>query len=204
MRACVCGRQRWRVKLVSSRRQTPTWVNRTGEFDFLSLLKIPGLMKWRGILYIYFVYVETQKYNSEWWVHLLAVVEFQKQKALHKLYGTDKLKMQTPYKYRLSVEIDASWKQNLKMHRCIKHLRKNTDLLFSSHTTSLADVWNQRCTSGNLSKPAAPMQKQLLSAYFIFACEAGIFQCIEMSNFCINQSEKDSSPPPTQIFFYYC
>lgn len=100
--------------------------------------------------------------------------------------------MQTPCEYRLSV---ASWKQNLKMHRCVKHLRKNTDLLFSSHTTSLADVWNQRCTAGSLSKPVAPMQKQLFSAYFIFAYEAGIFQCVEMSNFCINQSEEDSSPP---------
>lgn len=45
------------------------------------------------------------------------------------------------------------------------------------------------------------MQKQLFSAYFIFAYEAGIFQCIEKSDFCVNQSEKDSSPPlPTQIF----
>lgn len=40
------------------------------------------------------------------------------------------------------------------------------------------------------------MQKQLFSAYFIFAYEAGIFQCIEKSDFCVNQSEKDSSPPP--------
>lgn len=41
------------------------------------------------------------------------------------------------------------------------------------------------------------MQKQLFSAYFIFAYEAGIFQCIEKSDFCVNQSEKDSSPPLT-------
>lgn len=67
---CERDRQRWRAKLVSSRRQAPKWIIRTGKSDFLNLLKLPGLMKWRGILYIYFVYAKTQKYSSEWWVHL--------------------------------------------------------------------------------------------------------------------------------------
>lgn len=65
-------------------------------------------MKWTSISYIYFVYAIIQKYNSEWWLHLLAEAELQKQKALHELYGTAKLKMQIPCEYALPVETVAS------------------------------------------------------------------------------------------------
>lgn len=162
-------------------------------------------MKRTSISYIYFVYAIIQKYNSGWWLHLLADAELQKQKALHELCGTAKLKMQIPCEYRLPVETVASWKQNLKMHRCMKHLRKNSNLLFSSHMTSLADAWNQRHRAESLSITVSPMQRHVFSAYFILACEPGIFQCIEMPNFCVNQSEKESCPSclPRKIFIIF-